>query len=92
MVAFGGVLLHISGFELDDEGFLESDTISADAQPNSVKQALRLLVGLIPSCLLLLSLIFVYGYPLDSAAVAHNSHLLRKKKEKMYSRLRSSSF
>lgn len=92
MVAFGGVLLHISGFELDDEEFLESDTISADAQPNSVKQALRLLVGLIPSCLLLLSLIFVYGYPLDSAAVAHNSHLLRKKKEKMYSRLRSSSF
>eukprot|EP01104_Vermistella_antarctica_P007828 TRINITY_DN1934_c3_g1_i1.p1 TRINITY_DN1934_c3_g1~~TRINITY_DN1934_c3_g1_i1.p1 ORF type:complete len:531 (-),score=133.84 TRINITY_DN1934_c3_g1_i1:36-1628(-) len=61
-LAAGGIVLGIVGFDAGSE----DDTDAPEDQNAAVDLALRIMVGVIPACLLVISIAFVYAYPIDA--------------------------
>ncbi|XP_077991782.1 sodium-dependent lysophosphatidylcholine symporter 1-like [Glandiceps talaboti] len=61
-------------------GFAGYET-GACLQPDSVAMTMRILVSVVPICLILISLIFLYLYPINESRIKENKAVLAKRRE-----------
>jgi sodium-dependent lysophosphatidylcholine symporter 1 len=80
-----GIALAISAFILAEVGY--DNDLDVSTQPDAVDEALRLLVSVVPSALVLLSLYFLYLYPIGKPGNVHGSLVSRDRAESFARRI-----